>query len=559
MLAEMGISDTRSSADLQSTGASSDPTISGTPSTRCFLAIEAPLRKLAWIRLLASVVAWTACWLWLVRGEDGSLPWAPVILLLRGRARDPAAAGPAGALNRGGAAAGPLAGAGPAGALDRGGAAAGSLAGAGPAGALDRGGAAAGSSGKKVSWVPAEQKWPPNVAAADIGNGTALVSVPPCMMVETKAKSGKRVSVCLDKPQAPGDEGCCTAKGGCINLGSGAMGRIGNRLSEMIHSLQFINATAAYRGVSISKDFLPWNLFQLPKEICLAGDRRDDPGFVWKQVPGCQKNRPTKNWDAPCEGVPSSEYLALVRKYVVPYLSDRLKGCLNATRGIDEDRLLTIHMRGEDIFGKWRLQGDLLTSQPHSKSVLIHRIIEQPPCALYEKVISEGSFNRVLFISTKELASPCFVWLKDYRNRTRNRFGQDVKVEIQTGSLLEDICAVLKARHFVLSGSSFAHNLMSVSQEVQTMYVEGGGLDSFHHLLMCPPKSHETNPFDLMTYDVPRDMHPKHRRGKRMHFPILPGKRPATTEAAVRQWMMELKVEDVHGPYLCNGGNATPF
>merc|ERR1712060_139840 len=82
----------------------------------------------------------------------------------------------------------------------------------------------------------------------------------------------------------------------------------------------------------------------------------------------------------------------------------------------------------------------------------------QPPCAWYEKIISESEFEKVLILTTPDWANPCLEkgWLANYSKVARNKLGEKVPIRVENRSLVEDVCSMLRARHVAASQSSFS-------------------------------------------------------------------------------------------------------
>jgi len=125
--------------------------------------------------------------------------------------------------------------------------------------------------------------------------------------------------------------------------------------------------------------------------------------------------------------------------------SNDLKKCISAPRGVKEDHLLTIHLRGDDLLGRHVDSHDYehdLFQRGNSD-----RLWRQPVCYFYEKIIGEKDYKQVLIITSQDLSNPCLQYLNDRRDIIRNKHGQLLRWELQTGSLVEDVCAMLRVFH----------------------------------------------------------------------------------------------------------------
>jgi len=270
----------------------------------------------------------------------------------------------------------------------------------------------------------------------------------------------------------------------CWTMMSSAMGRLGNRLSEMMHALLLTKITGVVPGLELQRGFISV-IWDFPQYLCV-GRPQDFPSTP-RVVNYClgHANR-GQEYDSPCNGDLSRRYVELARQYLVPYFSKSMKECLAAPRDLDEDELLTIHLRGDDIFGIHVEAGDY-----DEENFWLHaapgRMTEQPPCSFYKKLINDRNFARVLIITSQDLANPCVEWLNMHRTNLTNSKGELVKMELQTGSLEQDACAILKARQIAPSHSSLLHNLIVVAAATHpvTVFLSRRAAFDAHWLLAC--------------------------------------------------------------------------
>eukprot|EP00405_Crypthecodinium_cohnii_P029765 CAMPEP_0206502108 /NCGR_PEP_ID=MMETSP0324_2-20121206/53785_1 /ASSEMBLY_ACC=CAM_ASM_000836 /TAXON_ID=2866 /ORGANISM="Crypthecodinium cohnii, Strain Seligo" /LENGTH=679 /DNA_ID=CAMNT_0053990207 /DNA_START=83 /DNA_END=2119 /DNA_ORIENTATION=+ len=262
----------------------------------------------------------------------------------------------------------------------------------------------------------------------------------------------------------------------CWYMKAKTVGRLGNRLSEMMHAIYLTNMTGIVPGLEMAPGFISF-IWAFPDYICVG--RPEDFNFTARVVKGCLKHANRNHeYDSGCKNDKSWQYVELSRQYLLPYLSPDMRKCLDAPRNFDEDKLLTIHLRGEDIFGIH------VTSSEYEKAqwwnaAAAPRMMEQPPCPFYKKLINSGNFTRVLIVTSQDLANPCVEWLNLYRQNLTNSKGELVKMELQTGSLEQDSCAILKAQQIAPSHSSMLHNLIVVAAALHpvTVYLSRRAFD----------------------------------------------------------------------------------
>eukprot|EP00435_Cladocopium_sp_Y103_P067978 s631_g30.t2 len=80
-------------------------------------------------------------------------------------------------------------------------------------------------------------------------------------------------------------------------------------------------------------------------------------------------------------------YHQLALDFVRPYLGEYIRECLTTPEDDDAEQTLTVHMRADDV-----------AKYPEYSW-------GQPPCSMYEKIIKENKFSRILFV--KKGDAPC--------------------------------------------------------------------------------------------------------------------------------------------------------
>jgi len=125
----------------------------------------------------------------------------------------------------------------------------------------------------------------------------------------------------------------------------------------------------------------------------------------------------------------------ILSKYVFPFLD------LTREKDVEEDTLV-IHIRSGDIFGGW-----------------VHKDYVQPPLNYYKKII-ENHDGHVILVTQKDKRNPCVNELMSWRD----------DIHIQTGSLEEDVSAILNAKKLVIGYGSFGWMLSLLSVKIQELF-----------------------------------------------------------------------------------------
>lgn len=314
-------------------------------------------------------------------------------------------------------------------------------------------------------------------------------------------------------------------------------GRIGNNLAQLGHALVFADLSGAGRlslraaklrheptkaEAQSRRDLL--RLFDLPDDFRIHG-RSSRSQVSLPEACDTPRVRSLKRDDSsyvdpwyatPCSNITAAQYHEVLLSYLRPVFSSHLATCVDTDDAEDDHRLLTVHLRGDDV---WPVSADRWDRRANSRIWLF------PPCAMYERIIYDGHFSRVLVVTSADRRHPCVGWFDALAARSR------VQVHVQSGSVIEDACALLRARHLAVSYSSFGHNLAVLSNRVRKIYSRGA-FDP-HWLLDC-----EAWPgTSVVRYDVPIDdeVHASYND---------------TYRAAV-EWMQSFPLEKVRGPTSC--------
>lgn len=296
-------------------------------------------------------------------------------------------------------------------------------------------------------------------------------------------------------------------------------GRLGNNVHQLVYGLYLAEVVGAERARLVSYGWSDQTdvLFDIPNEIpvdkaVLSQDMRNSSTSPrqqasWPCRPGdpgvprscreaadlaCRKDghysssfwftvRPSPI----CEGIAAREYHGIAQAYLKPMFKAELSECLANHSGADEEEMLTIHMRGEDLWPGD--EGDL--DKPARNWAW-----RQPPCSMYEAIITEGHFKHVLVVTSPDRRNPCAEWFENANVRGM------ADIRVQSSTLLQDACALISATHLVTSYSTFPVAMAMLSTRLRRVYAR----DRFRNLLESPPYWEGIQAF---TYRVPITIH----------------------------------------------------
>lgn len=244
-------------------------------------------------------------------------------------------------------------------------------------------------------------------------------------------------------------------------------GRIGNHLQQISNALVFArlchldfvqfpphqNNTRAYSHQIGLLDF--------PETLAIPERDLVNEGKIPKSCPRHFSHLWYGNY---CTNIPMWFYRDTMIKYLKPHLGSLIQSCLERPREDWEDEnLLTVHMRGDDT-----------TKYPEYSWA-------QPPCSMYEKIISEQKFDSILLV--KKGPATCAPQLLVFAaannisvrtTATHQNLDPSLKEEIwmrDARFLAEDFCALTRARHLVLSFSTYALSAALLSPTLETLYM----------------------------------------------------------------------------------------
>eukprot|EP00928_Gymnodinium_smaydae_P032032 TRINITY_DN23318_c0_g1_i2.p1 TRINITY_DN23318_c0_g1~~TRINITY_DN23318_c0_g1_i2.p1 ORF type:complete len:390 (-),score=40.53 TRINITY_DN23318_c0_g1_i2:2-1102(-) len=217
-------------------------------------------------------------------------------------------------------------------------------------------------------------------------------------------------------------------------------GRTGNNLEQLAHAIIYAESIGAQRLVlpTVPKKRGIHELFDLPDAISIA------PNASLRMNVSCSNAR---DGDATlfymrCVGAKRSDYKHVLINYVKPYLRPEAKAaCAKDGKGFDG---LTLHLRA----------GDLLDSK-HPQARML-------PCSFYGVVLRELGFTKLRLVSEPGKPSPCLQVLQ--RDKS-------VQVQLQSGSLAEDACALMTAQHLTYGLTTFAEAMALLNENLQSVAV----------------------------------------------------------------------------------------
>ncbi|CAE7675543.1 unnamed protein product [Symbiodinium microadriaticum] len=250
-------------------------------------------------------------------------------------------------------------------------------------------------------------------------------------------------------------------------------GRLGNNLGFIVRGLVFAKLSN-YTAVSLvlQKKYLQ-EIFGRKVRLPLRSSRLQ--GAHWCPMTMLPRAQVYNFEGERCQGTSAQDCRTLAVETLHEAFSPKFRTCLDSVAD-DAEEELTIHLRGEDL---WGLQEDQVTSnEPLSLQANAHHWLwHQPPCTLYRKIIEEEGFKKVRIVTSPDLRHTCVGWMK------ANAAQMGVKVLVQAGSLLEDFCTLAKASNLVLSYSSLSDNAALLNKRLRKLYFRE--FADKHSLLDC--------------------------------------------------------------------------
>lgn len=245
-------------------------------------------------------------------------------------------------------------------------------------------------------------------------------------------------------------------------LSIGKNGRTGNNLAQVMKGLYFAAATNM-SCIHLEPQYYNNSVLDMPAFFRLDNHSIEMDGctnalseyqapWLWHCNASCE---PTSTfgsfWIDGCDGVAANDLRLLAETYIKPHAR------FSTAIPPDGDGLLTVHLRGGDLLGKQ--DGDR-NAPAH------HWMWAQPPCSVYERIVSHGNYSAVLIVLEKPVeAYPCVPWFRHFSKRS------GVILRIQASTVLADARAIYRARNLALSFSTFSESIALVSGEAKRLYV----------------------------------------------------------------------------------------
>ena len=245
--------------------------------------------------------------------------------------------------------------------------------------------------------------------------------------------------------------GSCTIQDGRVIMRPGWWG--GGRLGNLVQGIGAALIFSRYVGATTIEITPPpterlGNAIAIPEKLVLDGARNDNLAENCVRAKehyqaGAQSDG--SSWGEieedyiffTCSLVEASLYHDLLLQYVRPMLT--CSENIETSTGAD---VLTVHLRSDD-------QTDL-----------------SAPCALIEKILEQSQHKNVLIVTSPTGSHPCLEVAKTFVAEGRN-------VSVQSGSLAEDFCSLVRAEALLLSFSTFSESAALLSKHVKNVYKGG--------------------------------------------------------------------------------------
>jgi len=151
-----------------------------------------------------------------------------------------------------------------------------------------------------------------------------------------------------------------------------------------------------------------------------------------------------------CHNFTVRQYRRVALQYLRPLMKRDVRNCLdNRTWPAGDDEVLTVHLRAGDIV-RWN-----------------GRSAGQAPCSMYEKILLQGHFAKVHVVFEPVGPCVCCQHIRSCAERLKIGYSQ------QSTTIHNDFCTLAKARHLVLSFSTFAVSAALISTDVKTLHRRG--------------------------------------------------------------------------------------
>ena len=124
----------------------------------------------------------------------------------------------------------------------------------------------------------------------------------------------------------------------------------------------------------------------------------------------------------------------ILQEYVLPHLPVKHQELKDT---------MVVHIRSGDIFNEWK-----------------HENYVQPPLNYYKKIIEEESPSKILIVTQPDKSNPCIDALIKW----------DSSIQIQTGSLKDDVDTLLSAEQLVIGFGTWGWALSLLSRNIKKLW-----------------------------------------------------------------------------------------
>lgn len=263
-------------------------------------------------------------------------------------------------------------------------------------------------------------------------------------------------------------------------LSLGSSGRLGNSLERLLQGLLFASRSHVRRVlVSVTDEwqqlagiFQPGPLYFFMLEpvpgppSCLEMAQRypvDVEQLGMYSLPPDIEEVYVLNGTSGCPGATLSELHELALQHLVHLFRPELKDCLAAGDSGPEDEVLTISLRSGDLWGVAEEDEDRQTALNLSAPAH-HWLWQHLPCRTFEQILRDEGLSQIVVVTSDDQRHPCVQWLLDWGQEA------EVPVAVQSGSLWQDACVLLRARNLVLAYSTFSEHLAILSQRAKRIF-----------------------------------------------------------------------------------------
>merc|ERR1719502_496637 len=136
-----------------------------------------------------------------------------------------------------------------------------------------------------------------------------------------------------------------------------------------------------------------------------------------------------------CDGGDAKTYRDVALGPLQQAFVPELQSCLKADDSSSQDEELTIHLRGQDLWGL--KESEYSSGVPLDMNAFAHNWLwHQPPCTMYKKIIEEDGYKRVRIVTSSDLRHVCISWLMEKSKEL------GISVQVQASELMKDFCTL---------------------------------------------------------------------------------------------------------------------